>query len=169
MRYCQGTRCHTYDTKDRKKGSKDNKRNETRKRTSFYYGNNNFCSLNCQTDWFNTHGDNAINHFGRVEQPIVLDRLMHGKTDIIIISGMEITQTTYPDYIEVNTITKAENQRERVMTQEQLMKVKIKYLEDRITTMEKSIGRINKILGRFQMTEDKQEQGPIQGHRIRGE
>jgi len=39
------------------------------------------------------------------------------------------------------------------MTQEQLMKVKIKFLEDRITTMEKSIGSINKILGRFQMTE----------------
>ena len=38
-------------------------------------------------------------------------------------------------------------------TQEQLMKVKIKFLEDRITTMEKSIGSINKILGRFQMTE----------------
>ena len=48
--------------------------------------------------------------------------------------------------------------REIVMTQEQLMKVKIKYLEDRITTMEKSIGSINKILGRFQMTEN-QEQG----------
>ena len=40
------------------------------------------------------------------------------------------------------------------MTQEQLMKVKIKYLEDRIATMEKSIGSINKILGRFQMTEN---------------
>ena len=39
-------------------------------------------------------------------------------------------------------------------TQEQLMKVKIKYLEDRMTTMEKSIGSINKILGRFQMTEN---------------
>ena len=72
MKYCQGTRCHTYDTKDRKKGSKDNKRNETRKRTSFYYGNGNFCSLNCQNDWFATHGDNAINHFGRVEKPIIL-------------------------------------------------------------------------------------------------
>ena len=45
--------------------------------------------------------------------------------------------------------------REIVMTQEQLMKVKIKYLEDRINTMEKSIGSINKILGRFQMTENK--------------
>ena len=47
------------------------------------------------------------------------------------------------------------------MTQEQLMKVKIKYLEDRITTMEKSIGSINKILGRFQMTEDKQSNDPF--------
>ena len=28
------------------------------------------------------------------------------------------------------------------MTQEQLMKVKIKYLEDRLNTMEKSVGRI---------------------------
>ena len=54
MRYCQGTKCHTYDTKDRKKGSKDNKRNETRKRSQFYYGNGNFCSLNCQNDWFAT-------------------------------------------------------------------------------------------------------------------
>ena len=40
------------------------------------------------------------------------------------------------------------------MTQEQLMKVKIKYLEDRITTMEKSLSRVNNILGRFQMTEN---------------
>ena len=46
---------------------------------------------------------------------------------------------------------------ERVMTQEQLMKVKIKYLEDRITTMEKSLSLINNILGRFQMTEDKEQ------------
>jgi hypothetical protein len=44
------------------------------------------------------------------------------------------------------------------MNQEQLMKVKIKYLEDRITTMEKSLSRVNNILGRFQMTEN-QEQG----------
>ena len=43
------------------------------------------------------------------------------------------------------------------VTQEQLMKVKIKYLEDRITTMEKSLSRVNNILGRFQMTEDKEQ------------
>ena len=40
-------------------------------------------------------------------------------------------------------------------TEEQLMKVKIKFLEDRINTMEKSLGSIHKILGRFQMTENK--------------
>jgi len=47
------------------------------------------------------------------------------------------------------------------MNQEQLMKVKIKYLEDRITTMEKSLSRINNILGRFQMTENKQSNDPF--------
>ena len=41
-----------------------------------------------------------------------------------------------------------------IITQEQLMKQKIKYLEDRITTMEKSLSRVNNILGRFQMTEN---------------
>jgi uncharacterized coiled-coil protein SlyX len=35
------------------------------------------------------------------------------------------------------------------ITQEQLMKQKIKYLEDRITTMEKSIRTLNKILVDF--------------------
>ena len=43
------------------------------------------------------------------------------------------------------------------MNQEQLMKVKIKYLEDRITTMEKSLSRINNIVGRFQMTENNEQ------------
>ena len=47
------------------------------------------------------------------------------------------------------------------ITQEQLMKQKIKYLEDRITTMEKSLSRVNNILGRFQMTEDKQSNDPL--------
>ena len=51
--------------------------------------------------------------------------------------------------------------RERVMNQEQLMKQKIKYLEDRIEVMAKSIGSINKILGRFQMTEGKESKDPF--------
>jgi len=50
------------------------------------------------------------------------------------------------------------------MTQEQLMKVKIKYLEDRITTMEKSIERLHKMLPRLArefMQEDKQSNDPF--------
>jgi len=72
LKYCQGPRCHTYDTKDRKKGPKNNKRNETRRRSSFYYLNNNACSMQCQTDWFDVYGSRALQHFGRITEPKVL-------------------------------------------------------------------------------------------------
>ena len=49
--------------------------------------------------------------------------------------------------------------RERVMNQEQLMKVKIKYLEDRITTMEKSIERLHKMLPRLAREFMQEDQG----------
>ena len=74
LKYCQGPKCHTYDTKDRKKGTKDNKRNETRRRSSFYYLGGNACSLNCQDDWFRKFGDQALNHFGRITEPRVLTK-----------------------------------------------------------------------------------------------
>jgi len=69
LKFCQGTKCHMYFTKDRIKGSKGNKTNQTRRRSNFYYGGNNFCSLNCQNDWFNDFGDRAIDHFGRLTEP----------------------------------------------------------------------------------------------------
>ena len=69
MKYCQGPKCHEYKTKDRIRGSKGDKHYETRKRSSCYYGNDNFCSLNCQNDWFNKFGNMAINHFGRLHEP----------------------------------------------------------------------------------------------------
>ena len=72
MKYCQGPQCHTYDTKDRKRGPRGNKVNQTRRRSSFYYGGSNFCSLNCQNDWFEEFGNRAIDYFGRITQPIVL-------------------------------------------------------------------------------------------------
>ena len=72
LKYCQGPKCHTYDTKDRKKGPKDNKRNETRRRSHMYYGKGNFCSLTCYNDWAEVFSDRAIDHFGRVTQPRVL-------------------------------------------------------------------------------------------------
>ena len=40
-------------------------------------------------------------------------------------------------------------------TDVQQLRTKIKFLEDRIEVMARSIGSINKILGRFQMTEGK--------------
>jgi len=69
MKYCQGPSCHEHKTKDRIRGHKGDKHYETRKRSSFYYGKSNFCSLNCQNDWFNKFGDMAVDHFGRIHEP----------------------------------------------------------------------------------------------------
>ena len=69
LKYCQSPICHTHKTKDRIRGSKGNKHYETRKRSRFYYGDNNFCSLMCQDDWFRKFGNNAIDYFGRIHEP----------------------------------------------------------------------------------------------------
>ena len=69
MRYCQGTKCHEYRTKDRIRGTKGAKYYSTRRSSSFYYGNNNFCSQNCMYDWINQHIEHALNHFGRTTEP----------------------------------------------------------------------------------------------------
>jgi len=72
MKYCQGPLCHTYDTQDRKRGPKGNKVNQTRRRTTMYYGDN-FCSMNCMNDWLNKYIDRAIDTVsGRITQPIIL-------------------------------------------------------------------------------------------------
>ena len=72
LKYCQGPKCHTYNTKDRKRGPKDNKRNETRRRSSFSYLGGNACDTRCERDWFNTYGQRALQHFGMITQPRVL-------------------------------------------------------------------------------------------------
>ncbi len=69
LKYCQGPKCHTYNTQDRLKGPKGNKTFQTRRRSAFYYGGGNFCSLNCQNDWFDDFGNKAIDHFGRTSEP----------------------------------------------------------------------------------------------------
>ena len=69
MKYCQGTQCHEYKTKDRIRGQKGDKHYETRKRSSFYYGQGNFCSLRCQDDWLSKNIERALNHFGRTTEP----------------------------------------------------------------------------------------------------
>ena len=74
LKYCQSHKCHTYDTKDRKRGSKDNRKNQTRRRSHFYYGGGNFCSLNCYNDWANDFMDRAIDNVaGRLHEPITLE------------------------------------------------------------------------------------------------
>jgi len=69
LKLCQGPNCHQYHTQDRLKGPKGNKTYQTRRRSGFYYGNNNFCSMNCWNDWFQKHGTRAIDHFGRITEP----------------------------------------------------------------------------------------------------
>ena len=73
LKYCQSHKCHTYDTKDRKRGSKDNRTNQTRRRSEFYYGGGNFCSMNCYNDWASDFMDRAIDQVsGRIVEPKIL-------------------------------------------------------------------------------------------------
>ena len=69
MRYCQGTKCHEYRTKDRIRGMKGSKSYQTRRRSEFYYGQGNFCSMNCQSDWLIKNIEHALDHFGRTTEP----------------------------------------------------------------------------------------------------
>ena len=68
MKYCQGTQCHTYHTKDRIRGHKGDKHYETRRNSRGFY-NDEFCSNMCRDDWFNTFGKRAVDHFGRIHEP----------------------------------------------------------------------------------------------------
>ena len=94
MKLCQGPICHEHKTKDRIRGHKGDKHYETRKRSHMYY-NGNFCSLNCQDDWFRKFGNNAIDHFGRVHEP--------KRTDA---SGAWYKDTKYLGWNDSNTDTR---------------------------------------------------------------
>ena len=69
LKLCQGPVCHQYTTKDRLKGPAGSKTYQTRRRSKMYYGKGNFCSLNCHNDWWELHGNNAVDHFGRTTEP----------------------------------------------------------------------------------------------------
>ena len=109
MKFCQGTKCHQYKTKDRIKGMKGSKTYQTRRRSSFYYGNSNFCSLNCQNDWFETYGNRAIDHFGRLTEPKILTEENAWQKRYDWNSNHET------NYVYVNAIT----EERRTLTQEQ--------------------------------------------------
>ena len=69
LKLCQGPACHQYLTKDRLKGPAGSKTYQTRRRSSMYYGKENFCSMNCYNDWAGEFSDRAIDHFGRLTEP----------------------------------------------------------------------------------------------------
>ena len=111
LKLCQGSKCHTYNTKDRLKGQKDNKTFQTRRRSDFYYGSGNFCSMNCQNDWFNDFGDRAIDHFGRLTEPkhLTKENAWIKQYDYRSYRGEE------DEYISLNLVTKEQ----RLLTKEQ--------------------------------------------------
>jgi len=53
-----------YDTTDRKRGPKGNKKNYTRTVGQYGYGDRNFCTLSCQNDWWAEHGTRAVEYIG---------------------------------------------------------------------------------------------------------
>ena len=111
LKYCQGTYCHQYHSQDRLKGQKGNKTNQTRRRSNFYYGNDNFCSMQCQDDWFREFGNRAIDHFGRLTEPkhLTEQNAWVKQYDYRSYRGEE------DEYISLNLITKER----RPLTEEQ--------------------------------------------------
>ena len=69
---CQGPKCHTYMTQDRKRGPKGSKYFQTRTVGRYGFGDNNFCTQSCWSDWCAKHGTAAVDHFGRLREPIKL-------------------------------------------------------------------------------------------------
>ena len=107
MKYCQGPKCHQYDTKDRKRGPKGNKTNQTRRRSQFYYLGNNACSMQCERDWFDTYGERALDYFGRTTQPIILteDNAWRQVWNRHYYDDNYQARPDQPQYIERNMIT----------------------------------------------------------------
>ena len=69
---CQGPKCHTYMTSDRKRGPKGSKYFQTRTVGRYGYGDSHFCTQSCWSDWWVKHGTQAVDHFGRLREPIKL-------------------------------------------------------------------------------------------------
>jgi hypothetical protein len=102
LKYCQGPDCHTYSTQDRLKGIKGSKTYQTRRRSSMYYGNGNFCDMRCQNDWFQKFGEQAIDHFGRLNKVKHLTEQNAWRKDYNYNGYRNLSD----EYYFVNTITK---------------------------------------------------------------
>ena len=106
LKYCQSHKCHTYDTKDRKRGSKGNQTNQTRRRSSFYYGGGNFCSMNCYNDWAEQFIDRAVDQIsGRLHEPMTLTEENAWRR---VWNRLHWHDNTQPEYVERNMISGAE-------------------------------------------------------------
>ena len=113
MKYCQGPKYHQYRTKDRIRGPKGAKFYQTRRRSSFYYLGGNACSMNCERDWYEKFGEQAVNHFGRIHEPIKLTEDNAWVKDYDWRDNTLGTDNRY--YYFVNKITKEQ----RPLTEEQ--------------------------------------------------
>ena len=71
-KYCQGPNCHQYMTTDRKRGIKGDKYFQTRTVNQYGYGDGSFCTQQCLYDWWMKYGTRAVDHFGRLHEPIRL-------------------------------------------------------------------------------------------------
>ena len=94
MKYCQGTKCHEYRTKDRIRGTKGSKYYATRRRSNFYYSDS-FCSLNCCNDWLKENLERALNHFGRTTEPkkVICDQAWY--KDMVYLSYRDLPNEYY--------------------------------------------------------------------------
>lgn len=65
MKYCQNPSCYLYSSTDRLRTVNGEKVYTNRKRTNLGYSDN-FCTLQCQNDWFREYGDRCIEYIGRI-------------------------------------------------------------------------------------------------------
>ena len=87
--WCHGPNCHTNHTQSRIRGS----------------GDNNFCTLNCQNDWWAEHGTRVVDYIGRVKEPIVLTAENAWRQ---VWNRAHWEDNSVPRYIERNMITQEE-------------------------------------------------------------
>ena len=109
LKFCQGPECHLYTTQDRLKGTKGNKTFQTRRRSSFYYGNGNFCDQRCLYDWVNKYIEQGLDHFGRTTEA------KHLTEDNAWTKGYDWNSNHETVYVYRNGITKEQ----RPLTEEQ--------------------------------------------------
>ena len=65
MKFCQNPSCYLYSSTDRLRTVNGERVYMNRKRTNLGY-NDNFCTLQCQNDWFAEYGDRCIDYIGRI-------------------------------------------------------------------------------------------------------